>query len=187
MSSTAAHTYRWSREGFLRAHEAGAFDSRVELINGEVWPVVIGDSHGEALARLMALLATTADHGIVTASTLPAGDSLPDPDCWVRRPGAERTGQLGGRLSAWDSADVLLVVEVSDDSLVQDLNVKDKLYGSVGYPTYWVISTDVVYEHTEPTADGYRVRVEYRAGQMIPLRYADIEVPVDAVLTDGAP
>lgn len=182
MSSTAPHTYRWSREGFLRAYEAGAFDSRVELINGEVWPVVIGDWHGETLARLMALLAPAAEHGLVTASTLPSGNSLPDPDCWVRRLGAGRTGDVGGGLSVWDSADVLLVVEVSDDSLVQDLNVKAKLYGAAGYSTYWVISEDVVFEHTEPTAEGYRVRVEYRAGQTIPLRYAGTVVPVDALL-----
>ena len=42
MSSTVA-PYRWSVSEFLRAWEAGAFDNRVELINGEVWPVVIGD------------------------------------------------------------------------------------------------------------------------------------------------
>ena len=46
MSSTVA-PYRWSVSEFLRAWEAGAFDHRVELVEGEVWPVVNGDWHGK--------------------------------------------------------------------------------------------------------------------------------------------
>lgn len=39
-----------SAEIVREAWEAGAFDHRVELVEGEVWPVVIGDWHGETLA-----------------------------------------------------------------------------------------------------------------------------------------
>ena len=51
MGQTVAN-YRWSAENFLRAWEAGAFDGRVELIEGEVWPVVTGRWHGKAWMRV---------------------------------------------------------------------------------------------------------------------------------------
>ncbi|MEU1957765.1 hypothetical protein [Nocardia sp. NPDC019255] len=38
----ASIAYRWTRSEFLHAWEAGAFDHRVELVEGELWPVVIG-------------------------------------------------------------------------------------------------------------------------------------------------
>jgi Uma2 family endonuclease len=43
---------------------------------------------------------------------------------------------------------VLLVVEVADETLIQDLNVKAKLYGQAGYPVYWVVTQEAIYEHT---------------------------------------
>ncbi|WP_168207580.1 Uma2 family endonuclease [Microlunatus elymi] len=181
MTSAADQTYRWSPNGFLRAYEAGAFDARVELIDGEVVPVVIGEWHGETAFRIGGILRDVAG-GIVTGSTLSAGDSLPDPDCWVRRAGAEPAGQLSDRLSVWKPADVLLVVEVSDESVMRDLTVKPAIYGSAGYPTYWVITRDAIYEHTDPTAAGYRTRTEYRRGERIGLRYAGTELSVGELL-----
>jgi hypothetical protein len=32
-----ALAYRWSRSEFVRAWEAGAFDHRVEFVEGEIW------------------------------------------------------------------------------------------------------------------------------------------------------
>ena len=63
----------------------------------------------------------------------------------------------------WGPVDVLLVVEVSDETAIQDLNVKTRVYG----------------------ATGYRTRVEYRIGERIPVRYAGAELPVEDLLTDA--
>ena len=63
MSSTVA-PYRWSVSEFLRAWEAGAFDHRVELVEGEVWPVVNGDWHGKTTARVVRRL---PEKGVVRA------------------------------------------------------------------------------------------------------------------------
>jgi Uma2 family endonuclease len=118
----------------------------------------------------------------VTTSTLPTGGSLPDPDCWVRRSDAEPIGTVGSRLSVWDASDVLLVVEVADETAIQDLNVKAKLYGQAGYPVYWVITREAIYEHTGPIATGYRTWVEYLHGESIPVPYASVEVSVDELI-----
>ena len=175
--------YRWSVSEFVRAWDAGAFDHRVELIEGELWPVVIGDWHGDMVTRLIRRL--PEDGAVVTSSTLPSGDSLPDPDCWVRRFGARPTDRLGVRLSRWDPAEVLLVVEVSDDTMMADLTTKAKIYGSAGYLVYWVVTADVIYEHTEPVDGGYRHRREYRRGERLPVSYADADLSVEDLLGEA--
>lgn len=173
-------TYYFSRDEFVRAWEAGAFDHRVELVNGEIWPVVIGDWHGETVMRMARLLPDTRVR--ITGATLPAVNSLPDPDCWVRRADTEPTARIGQRLHEWDPADVLLVVEVSDETILADLSIKAKLYGSAGYPIYWVVTPEMIYEHSEPKHDGYRKRIEYGRGDRISVPYADVELAVDDVI-----
>jgi hypothetical protein len=175
-----AVAYHWSLSEFVRASEAGAFDHRVELIEGDIWPVVIGSWHGDAVGQLLALLPRSGVR--LTTATLPTGDSLPDPDCWVRRAEATPIGTIGSRLSVWDPADVLLVVEVSDETVIHDLNVKTRLYGSAGYPVYWVVTQERVFEHTGPTPSGYRTRVEYAPGERIPVAYAGVDLAVEDLL-----
>lgn len=182
MTQTAP-AYRWSRSEFVRAWEAGAFDHRVEFVDGEVWPVVIGSWHGDTVGQLLAALPRSGTR--VTTATLPTADSLPDPDCWVRRADADPVGSVGSRLLVWDPADVLLVVEVSDGTMLQDLEVKSRLYGKAGYPVYWVVTREAIYEHVEPTSRGYRTRVEYRPGEQIPVAYADTELPVEDLIAPG--
>ena len=75
------------------------------------------------------------------------------------------------------------MVEVSDDTVVADLNVKARLYGSAGYAVYWVITQDLIYEHTEPNSTGYTNVRKYAPGQCIPVRYADVDLAVDDLLT----
>jgi len=173
-------TYRWTPSEFLRAWEAGAFDHRVELVEGEVWPVVIGPWHGRASIRIIRLL--PEDNAEITMATLPAGSSLPDPDCSVLRSGATPTRSLGRRLDAWSPEDVLLVVEVSDESVTADLTVKARIYGRAGFAVYWVVTPETIYEHTEPSGTGYLSRREYHRGTRIPVRYAGTDLAVDDLL-----
>ena len=176
--------YRWSQSEFVRAWEAGAFDHRVELVEGEIWPVVIGSWHGDTVGQLVALLPRSGVR--VTTSTLPTGESLPDPDCWVRQAEAEPIGTVGSRVSIWDATDVLLVVEVADETTIQDLNVKTRLYGQAGYSVYWVVTREAVYEHTGPMSTGYRTRVEYRRGERIPVRYAGVDLAIDDLIVSSS-
>lgn len=171
---------RWSRDEFVRAWEAGAFDHRVELVEGEIWPVVIGSWHGDMVGQILALLPRAGVR--VTTATPPTGASPPDPDCWVRRADADPIGTVGSRLSVWDATDVLLVIEVSDETVIEDLNLEAKLYGQAGYPTYWVVTREAIYEHTGPIPTGYRTRIEYRRGEQIPVGYVGVELAVDDLL-----
>ncbi|MGL6234810.1 MAG: Uma2 family endonuclease [Segniliparus sp.] len=163
--------YRWTPERFLLAWEAGVFEGqRVELLNGEVVSVPIGRWHSRTAVRLIKRLPDTGVE--ITGETLPSGTSLPDPDVWVCRAGAEPEEQLSKRIFSWAASDVLLVVEVSDETKALDLAFKAQLYGSAGYPEYWMVTKDKVYVHHEPHPTGYRSRIEYLRGQQIPVPYA---------------
>jgi hypothetical protein len=178
--STSPLTYHWTVDEFVRASQAGAFNHRVELVEGEVWPVVIGSWHGDTLLQVAAMLRAPGVR--VSAATLPTADSLPDPDCWVRRADAEPAGEVSPRVQIWDPADVLLVVEVSDETMLADLGIKAKLYGRAGYAVYWVVTPDAIYEHTQPTRHGYEVRREYRSGSEISLEYAHRVIAVGQLI-----
>lgn len=183
--STTVPNYRWSAGEFVRAWEAGAFDHRVELIEGEIWPVAIGDWHGVTTVRVGQLV--HAAGVLVTGSTLPSGHSLPDPDCWVRRRDAEPIGRIGQKLSEWSPADVLLVVEVSDETLMADLTTKARIYGAAGWPVYWVVSPEVIYVHSDPHPQGYRLRGEFRSGDRLSVPFAGAEIAVDDLIGSSEP
>lgn len=182
----AVTTYspRWRLDEFLLAWETGAFDRRVELVDGEVLAVSIGDWHGETTMLLPQVLPRGRFR--ITASSLLAGDSLPDPDCWVRRADAEPLARLSARLSRWAPSDVLLVVEVSDETVDQDLGRKAALYARAGYLRYWVVAREGVFDHSEPTDVGYSRRRLYRPGDRIPVPYIDGEsLAVNELIAPG--
>jgi hypothetical protein len=103
-----------------------------------------------------------------------AQGSVPDPDVWVHQRAAEPLGHLGaeGQIAEWDAdpADVALVVEVSDTSYEADVEVKGRIYGSAGFPAYWVVHHKGVDEFTQPYEGGYLQRRTYPLGTAIPKR-----------------
>jgi Uma2 family endonuclease len=67
-------------------------------------------------------------------------------------------------------ADVGLVVEVSDTSLGEDRKLA-QVYGGSGIPIYWIINlVDKKIEvYAEPGPAGYTSRIDYVAGQEVPV------------------
>ncbi len=166
-------TWRWDPDSFVRAWEAGVFgDQRVEMIEGAVVPVVIGMWHGIVTMRVARLLPEGEDSSWrALAASLPYGGSVPDPDCWVLRRGAEPVASLGKRLSRWSPDDVGLVVEVADESLSTDLGVKSEVYGGGGVPTYWVVHRSGVEVFTDPHPRGYHQRHLVPRGERVDVPY----------------
>lgn len=179
MSATSL-AYRWTQQAFLRATGAGMFDGRVELVDGEVWSSPVGRWHGRTTARCVAAL--TAEGVEVTTESLATGGSLPDPDVWVCPEAAVETGWLSPRISTWSPSDVLLVVEVSDETVAEDLSIKARLYGAAGYAVYWVLTPDTLYEHTQPAVDGYRSVVRHLRGGGVTLPYSGATSAVSDLL-----
>lgn len=173
--------YRWALDEFLLAWEAGAFDKRAELIDGEVWDVPTGPWHAETTGTVIRVLPNRQFR--ILAGSLPSGGSLPEPDCWVLRAGAQPVEQLSLRMSRWAPQDVLLVVEVSDETRDHDLTRKAALYGDAGFAAYWTVARDGIYAHTGPVQGGYRTRLFHPPGTTVTVPYApEIGLAVDDLL-----
>ncbi|MGQ0630779.1 MAG: Uma2 family endonuclease [Sporichthyaceae bacterium] len=181
--STAPEIWTWDEESFIRAWEAGVFaNRRVELVQGEVWPVVIGPWHGLVAANLARLL--WVEGWQTTSAALPSGGSLPDPDVWVLRRGSPPVAVLGTtkRLNRPNPADVALVVEVADSSFAADVHIKSRIYAAGYYPQYWVVHRGGIEVFTDPGEAGYRTRTSVPAGGRITLPYAAVELSVADIL-----
>lgn len=180
-------TWHWDEASFIRAWESGVFgDNRVELVDGEVWPVSIGDWHGSVAASVTRALPN--DEWRVTMATLPASGSLPDPDVWVRHGSARPVSRLGetGRLLRWSPADVVLVVEVADTSFAADTETKAVVYGRTGFGCYWVVHRGGVDVFTDPFESGYRSRRPVGVDGDVAVPYgAATSIPVASLLLPG--
>jgi hypothetical protein len=171
-------TWRWNEESFVRAWEAGVFrDERVELVEGEVWPVSIGVWRGTVVGNVARSLPN--GEWRLTMASLPASGSVPDPDLWVHHRDVTPVARLGatGRLARWNPSDVALVVEIADTSLEVDRDVKSLVYGRASFPVYWVVHRGGVDVFGDPCETGYRrhehvpadgrLEVPYRSGTFL--------------------
>ena len=112
-------------EDFNRMIEVGIFgeEERIELINGELIRMApIGDGHGGQVNRLNRTLGkSVGDLALMSVQNpveLPNWGK-PQPDIMVLRPRADDYSR-----STPSAADVLLLIEVTDTSLVHDRDVK---------------------------------------------------------------
>lgn len=168
MSDPAAETYRWSRDVYDRAVEAGVFgpDDRMELIEGElVMTAPHGSRHATAIRLVDRVLTRVFGEDCIVQCQLPlaiADDSEPEPDVAVVE------GEIADYRDTHPSA-ALLVVEVADDSVRRDRMVKRRLYARCGIPEYWIVSLPdaclEVYRH--PAGDDYREITVLGAGETV--------------------
>jgi Uma2 family endonuclease len=148
--------FRWSLERYHAAIEAGILNEydKVELLFGKLVPMSpVGIVHGKTVNKVNRLFTRTLAEeeftiGVQNPVTL-VDDSEPEPDIYVAR----------GPLESYDhhpySADILLLVEVSDSTLMRDRGAKKLSYAAAGIEEYWIIN---VYEKqverfTEPNPE----------------------------------
>ena len=168
MADPATRSYRWSREVYDRAVEAGIFGpgDLIELIEGELLTMTPqGSRHAAVATRVAARLGGVFGSGchVRTQMPLAAGaESEPEPDVAVV------DGSDFDYLDA-HPATALLVVEVSDDSLGRDRSVKQRLYARCDIPEYWIVAIPeaCLEVHRNPTGDGYRTVRSFRAGESV--------------------
>lgn len=131
--------HRFDLEEYLRLSELGFFEGqRVEFIDGEILDMPAQrDSHVSGVTRARKWCDATFDEKLFwvrVQSTLRVGNSSPDPDVAVvdfpERPG-----------NSYPPADrAVLVIEVSDSTLLADTTTKMSLYAGAGVRDYWVVS-----------------------------------------------
>ena len=104
------------------------------------------------------------------------GRTEPEPDVALVRATTRITGAHPG------PNDIALVVEVADTFLLKDRR-RRKTYGPAGIAVYWIVNlnTREIEVYSDPTTDGYATRVDYAAGEQIPVVVDGVTIGVVAV------
>ncbi len=151
-----AQAKRFTLDEYHRLGELGFFheDERIELINGEIIQMVAkGTAHETCLRKLLKELPKILGDKATLQSQAPIAlppNSEPEPDFTIVQNRAD------DYLSSHPkSADVLLVMEVSDSSLAYDQDVKIPLYAKAGITDYWIFNLfdNYLEAYSEPYQD----------------------------------
>lgn len=164
---------RFTVDEYFRMAETGILTEadRVELLDGEIVnKVTINPPHAGCVKRTARLLHTVCGDAVIVGVQDPivlGNHSAPEPDISVLRRHADWYGSHHPR-----ATDVLLVIEVADQSLAHDRAHKLPLYARAGIAEAWLVNLrdDVIEVYREPRAGDYAVRqVVRRADALTPL------------------
>lgn len=173
-----------SVEEYQRAAEGGVFgeDNRLELIRGEIIEMAaIGDRHALCVMLLSDLLFDLRPKGIVSPQNplrLPSQRSVPQPDVVLLR-------RRDFRSRPPYPEDVLLLVEVSETSLIYDRDIKMPLYAESGIPEAWLVdlNSNTIFAFREPSPKGFQEVRQYRRGDSLsPLAFPEVSFAVSDFL-----
>ena len=167
--------HRWTFEDYIRLGETGLLAAqRTELVDGEIYDVPAQNNpHVASVSKANRLLVVTFDESywVTVQSTvrLRRGDG-PEPDLAVR-PGPVSADNVHPH--------PLLVIEVSDETLLYDQVVKSSLYAANGVEDYWVVNIPdrQVEVYRKPVEDASR-RYGWRYGELTVFRPPAVVVPL---------
>jgi len=174
---------RWTRGEYYRMGELGFFNGqKVELVEGEVITVSpMGAGHAATIAKVTRVLFQVFGEGFTIRVQLPLAiepESEPEPDIAV---------VLGSPDDYIDEhpSTAILVVEVSDTSLLYDRTEKAKVYAKAGIPEYWIVNLldRQVEVYRRPQGQGYAEVQVLKGGEFLsPLSKPEAKIPVDHLL-----
>src|SRR5262245_43657615 len=158
--TVALRRYRFTVDEYERLAQARVLTQtdRVELLDAELVEMTpIGDRHASVVARLTSLFSRLlGDRSIVWVQNpiqLRSVRSVPQPDVVLIRPRADfySAGKPG-------PDDVLLLVEIMDNSAETDRSVKLPLYARAGILETWLLdlAADRLEVFRQPSPAGYR-------------------------------
>lgn len=154
--------YRMTESGILNDNQP------VELINGELFDMSpIGSVHAGLVTRLSRLLIKSLNDEAIVNVQNPIflnEFSSPEPDIALLKPRADDYMQ-----SLPNADEVLLVIEISDSTLVYDKEIKLPLYAQHQIPEVWLIDAKQkqlnIYQ--QPSKEGYRLHLRPLTGDNI--------------------
>jgi Uma2 family endonuclease len=172
---TMAGFRRFSVPEYHKLIEIGLLteDDNLELLEGYlVHKMSRNPPHDTSLHLTLRALhrCLPAGWSVRVQSAVTLSDSEPEPDLAVVR-GDERT--YAQRHPG--SADIGLVVEVSDSTLLGERADKGRIYARAGIACYWIVNLNdrQVEVYTAPSGPaasmGFAQRVDYRPGSTVPL------------------
>lgn len=176
---------RFTVDEYHRMIESGILndEDKVELLEGYVVEKMPRNPpHDVVIQRLNKRLTRLNLSGweIRVQSAVTLTDSEPEPDVALVR-GDDHTfanrHPLPHELGA--------VIEVADSTLARDRQDKSRIYARAGVAVYWIVNLvdSQIEVYTVPSGDGaiYGTRVDYRAGEAVPLVLDGAEIARFAV------
>ena len=139
--SAQLEKWHFNIEQYYRLAEVGVLkpDDRVELIEGEIVKMSpIGSPHASCVSRANHLFQNTfAQRAVIwVQNPVRLSDfSEPVPDVALLKPRADFYAE-----HLPTAEDVLLIIEVSDSTILSDRNVKIPLYARAGIPEAWLVN-----------------------------------------------
>lgn len=157
MDSSAIQLHHWTNREYYQMAASGIInpDERIELINGNIVDMSPQTSfHSTAIRLAEEALRLVFPSGYDIRVQMPlalAYDSEPEPDISVVQ------GTPRDFIKAHPDTAVL-IVEVSDSSLLFDRDQKKKLYARFGIPEYWIINLkdNCLEVYQEPVNETYK-------------------------------
>lgn len=178
---------RFTLDEYHRMGKAGILgeNDRVELIEGEIIEMSpIGSRHAGTVARIQHVFSIRlGDRAVVWTQNpllLARHQSEPQPDVMLLAP---RADFYSGRLP--EPADVRLLVEVADASLLYERRTKFPLYARSGVAEAWLVDLEAgrIEIHRGPSGAGYRdVRLPRAAEPFSPVALPDLIVTISDLL-----
>lgn len=166
---------KWTVDDYHRMIETGILmGRRLELLAGEIVEMTPEDPlhrhvTDTAADYLRSLLKGKAK--IYEAHPVTLLDSEPEPDIAIVRLPLERY-----RTRHPYPEDIYWLVEISDSTLIWDLEQKKKVDARAGIPEYWVVDlkSQILKVFSEPTSEGYQSETEYTQGIIYSFAFPDV-------------
>ena len=168
----SAQLERWhfNVDQYYRLAEVGVLqpDDRVELIEGEIIRMPpIGSPHAARVKRISYVLRSVFERRAIVSVQDPVrldDFSEPVPDVAILKP---REDFYAAHHPTPE--DVLLIVEVSDSTILTDRNVKVPLYARNGIPEIWLVNLpkQVIEVYSEPAEGKYQKAVTFNPGEVL--------------------
>jgi len=178
--------HRFTVDEYYKLVEIGVLkeDERVELIEGQILELEPqSPRHASCVDRFNHHLQIKLDHRAILSVHNPVRfDQFnePEPDAMLLKWQDDfyASGHPG-------SGDVLLLIEVSDNTLRYDRDVKLPIYARVGIPEVWIIDlhSGQLEVFTLPSSEGYTSSRILNSGDSVsPSAFADISLAVDDII-----
>jgi Uma2 family endonuclease len=174
---------KWSVEDYHRMIAAGILsDRRVELLAGDIVEVSPeGPLYASRIRKVACYLRRLLDSLALISEAHPItlADSEPEPDvAIVRLPESRYDDRHPG------SNDIFWLIEISDSTVVKDLEEKKKTYAAAGIAEYWVINinTNLLTVFRQPEGNEYAFKQELNQGEIAPLAFPSSVVLVERLL-----
>jgi Uma2 family endonuclease len=175
---TVDEYYRMVETGILHNND------RVELLEGEIIQMAaMGSRHAGCINKLNKRFSHRLDGQALISIQNPlrlSSSSELQPDVMLLRPRPDDYAE-----SHPESADVLLLIEVSDTTLRYDRDTKLSLYAKAGIPEVWIFDLEGarLLVLRNPSADGYEQVFTFRAGSAVaPAAFPELALNVEDIL-----